>query len=430
MFMTITNRFIRTSIVLLLFIIPGLVHDISAAADSPNFFQVAEPRMGEDVYHIGFVLFVENDLENLRYHLKMIKSGIPGDYSNGTAFKGPDGTVQLAVHIEFGAYEYSVNESDSLNGLKSILTTILEEGFAVHLLLSGDYVPVDFWKGKKWSELTVSAKNFYLGEFVPYQPSLFRKLKDNHVSPWDIIFENFHVPVINYLKKESLLNSLAVIYIMNEFGYMTTRTDTDKNWEYRDDWEIYSAECLAKTAERGLELCRAAAEGQVQIGLKFADILEPLTGWGVLRGSDQFSYIIKNVMAPKGDVLGFDSYWTPSINLYNPEFKYRLTPFLPLFPSGSFTIPEYGRDCDGTPDNYTFGERISVTEMTGLIQAWPESRSYLLYAFNSVDCYSNLDPETNGIYPSARENFRGIWEQIKYLTGSDTPEIVKVKERN
>ncbi|NOZ74721.1 MAG: hypothetical protein GXO90_05000 [FCB group bacterium] len=368
--------------------------------------------MSNTVYHIGTAVF--SDDPQFRQHLRDLKTALFGDGQSATAMTGALNSVQLTIETDLSLEEFSHDSLAALNRLRETLEIAQEEGFAVHLTLDVSVLPENGWLNQTWTDRVWE----HAGEFLPYQPCKERN-EGGVICPYDLIFEHYQVPVIQFLKAENILNTVAVIYVMNEPGYSASAEDDSTNWGYRQDWEIYRSQALVNTAARGLNLTRTATGGQTPVGIKFSDVIDPNKGWGIIDDYDPLADILQNIMAPSGDLVAFDAYWSEGVEPYSIEFYHRFSPFLSLFNDGRFVIEEYGKDCEGSPGVFLSGTRITTDEMLGLLNAWPESRGFIHYAYNSTDCFSLTDPESGALLNSAQEVLNGMRQQMEIIVGID-----------
>jgi hypothetical protein len=377
---------------------------------------VCHPRMSHNVKHPGIHVFCAGkDSTDVIEIARSIKSVIFGDSSKPTCYKGDIYTAQLAVQTEFSPTDFSKDKTKFYKNMDSIITAFLNEGFAVHLLLPIHYKPIDGFAGKNWSSESWPSASF----FCPYQPSR------NADSLYDTLFKEFHEPVIEHLVENGLAEEISVIYVFNEFDYEKP-IHPHEDWGGCADRRLCRNEALAWTTARGLESAREASQGKVPIGTKFVRFDRYFSAYYRYAGTDQLAYILRDVMEPNGDVVGYDAYWGAG-NKFDTTNYYRLSKFfdLSLFSDGRFEIAEYARGCNGRPCDFESGYRTSHQELRKIVSVWDASRGFNLFAFNATDyphgCYAIYDEATASYCPEGKKELRGIWEQIKAITESDTP---------
>lgn len=401
-----------------------------AAALSPE-----QPRMSANVYHPSVHLDTNyKSAAEVTMWAQKIKELVFGSSASPTCYTGPSGKAQLAVQTEFIPPEYA-NNANALALLDARLDALFDQGLAVHLLLPvhqvrpADNMPAS-WQGVNWSTQINSWPN--TSTFVPVKPCP-TELVNGAKCPYDVLFDNFQRPIIEHLVATGRAQKLAVIYVMNEFGYHPDiMLDTAVTWGNVANWKLKRAEALAYTASRALSKARVAAAGTVPVGIKFASVGNTQTGWApdAVHGTDQLSYILNDVMGPGGDVLGYDVYFNPG-DPYDNGNKVRLSPFLPTFASGRFEIAEFGRICSGSPGQFDIGSRTTVGDITGAAAFWSPAKALNLFAFNASGspggCYSLTDPSNpNTVYAGAGSEAAGMWALVKNVTGSLNPSACSV----
>jgi hypothetical protein len=360
---------------------------------------------------------------------KKIKELVLGSAASPTCYSGPSGKAQLAVQTEFIVTEYANNPS-AFASLDARLDALFAEGLAVHLLLSVHQAKdlLANWQGVDWGQAVASWPNS--SAFVPMQPCA-AEVVNGVKCPYDVLFDEFHTPVIQHLVQTGRAQKLAVIYVLNEFGYdPNVKKDTSANWGGAANWKLKRAEALAYTAARALSNARAAANGTVPVGLKFASVTSSHTGWApdAVYNTDQLAYILNDIMGPNGDVLGYDVYFHPA-DPYDSGNKNRLSPFLPMFAGGRFEISEFGRICQGLPGQFLNGTtRTTAGDITGAASYWAQAKGLNLFVFaadpldDDAGCYSLTDPtDMNTVYSGAASEAAGLWDLIKNVTGSQNP---------
>lgn len=383
------------------------------------------PRMEENVYHPCIHLFnnfwSKTKVENAA---NKIKEMILGDAKKACCYKGPKGEAQLAVQMEFIPLEFSQKPlAEALDILDQRLDALFEAGFAVHLLLPVHQTPKNGWAGVDWE----TAKSSWPGSvFVPYQPTI-KEFTDGQQSPYDVLAEKFHKPVIQHLIETGRAQNLAVIYLLNEFGYAPNELkDNKSHWNNVMDWKLYRSQALFETTKRVLEKGRAVANGKVPVGLKFAKVTEPNTGWTPFSPSapDQLKNIL-NVVGPAGDVVAFDLYFKDG-DLYDVANRKRFESFMPLFKPGYFEIGEAGRFCHGDVCSFKEGSRTTAEDMIGMADYWPEAKGLNIFAWNATGpwdgCYAVVKDSTGEPCPGGEEEMKGLWDLVKHVTGSENPE--------
>jgi len=448
-------------------------------ADKTRCSGVKFPRMSSSVKHLSIHVYTKElgcddscrqiSLSKLKSNIRKVANNIRqhalGDMSAKTAYTGEKGSAQLAVQVSFTPYQFihifDENIEKAVNYLETIIETFGEEGFSVHLLISahGD-LKVDKWKNINWS----LEKNRWWSEYdkdapyLPYQPCFKAVFGERHC-PYDVIFNNVHKPIITELVKRGLTQKLAVIYVLNEFDY-SKDPKNNKIGLWNEgvcgavDWESCRKAALVLTAERGVLIANQAANGTVPIGIKFAHLGADIwddkgnvkkrgeySAWTQMnyqgKEIDLLEYFVKKLAANNG-LFGYDCYWGPdsylSMNAYWKtdntcmEDKERLMSILlkidelDYFKNGRIEIAEYGRHCQGSPDNFkTKSGRTSVHDMTTLVSNWPEASSFNLFAYTASGevsgCYALADSKHFEIFESAKPTLKGIKEQIKLITG-------------
>lgn len=388
---------------------------------------LCKPRMAADVYHPCVHLFTSYWLaDQVSNAASAIKKLVLGSESAATCYKGPKGFGQMAVQTEFNVTEFSGHSkiSDAFDLMDQRLDALFDAGLAVHLLLMPQDIPKAGWLGVDWQAFVDAWPG---GGFDPYQPSL-KENTDGQQNPYDIVAENFLKPMIEHLVETGRAEKLAVIYVMNEFGYPPNELlDSASNWDNVDDWKNVRAQALCDTAERVLKVARKAADGTVNVGLKFASVTSPNTGWAPFSNQDpdQLSTIL-NVMSDKGDNLGYDAYYTD--DSYDALDHTRLSPFLGMFKDGKFELSETARWCTGCPGEFKTGCRTSVADITGSASLWSEAQGYNLFAWNvggcDDGCMAMADGE-NVPYPGVDQEGQGLWALFQAATGSSDPSPVE-----
>ncbi len=381
----------------------------------------ATTRMTSVVDHPGVHLYTYGKTQGqIRARVQEMKSVIFGSATAATCYQGTTGmTAQLAIQTEARFKDFvDHGQAAFLQRLDDMVDALVAEGVATHLLLSVHDRPAGWWQGIHWPGETWPSAH----TFSPFQPCAQRTTATG-VCLYDVIFENFHRPVIEHLVATGRADSLALIYVLNEFDYEVPYS-TSESWPGCADPRLCRNEALAYTTRRALDGARISAQSRVPIGAKFSSFLKPGTAYKPYGGADQLAYILQDVMAPNGFVVGYDAYWGDS-NLYDSGNRQRLAPFLGLFTGGRFEIAEYGHVCVGHPGVFESGRRTSVAEMTGLLPAWPEAAGSNLFAFNATShpagCYALYNESTGTFFPGAQAELAGIWDQIVDITGSPTP---------
>lgn len=369
------------------------------------------PRMAVDIYHPCIHLFTNYWTgEQTADAAVQIKKGILGSADAPTAYNGSNGKAQIAVQTEFIVSEFSASSLEKALGLMDQrLDALFDAGLAVHFLLPVHQPPQTGWLGVDWEKLM---EEWPRSTFDPYQPSV-DEFTGGVQCPYDIIVDNFHVPVIKHLVETGRAEKLAVIYTMNEFAYPgDVLLDSAANWGDSSDWKLTRAQALVNTAQRNLEKCREAAAGSVPVGLKFTDMGSPYCGWTPFEDSqpDQLSNIL-NIMSKAGDILGFDMYFTSTDDFATASME-RLSSFFHLFAPGFFEISESGRRCTGNQCQFVSGLRTSAQDILEATAYWSEAKGYNLFAWNASGsnegCYSMIT--VNGdLCSGANEEMRGLW---------------------
>lgn len=402
--------------------------DETVAADGQALI-VSEPKMESNVAHPGVHLYTTGmSAAQVTAAAQKIKQLALGSSNAETCYSGPAGKAQLAVQTELVVSEYATNPNATLTALDARLDALFNEGLAVHLLLPAHQVQsLGTWEGVNWSSAVSSWPNS--STFVPMKPCA-SEFVNGVKCPYDVLFDEFQKPVIQHLVQTGRAQKLAVLYVINEFGYKPDiKSDTAADWGGVANWKLKRAEALAYTAVRALNKARTQVAGTVPVGLKFASVTSSHTGWAYdpVYGTDQLSYVLKDVMAVNGDVLGYDVYFNPG-DQYDTANKQRLNPFLPLFANGKMEVAEFGRVCSGPPGVFNSGSRTSASDITGAASYWSTAKALNLFAMNASGpdggCYSLTDPNNvNTVYSGAAAEAQGLWSLIKNVTGSASPSV-------
>ncbi len=384
--------------------------------------KIVKPRMGKNIFHPSIHLFTNYWLaDQVTVAAKGIKKLIFGDENAATYYKGPDGCAQLAVQTEFTVSEFSSHSkvSDAFDLLDQRLDALFDEGIAVHLLLPVHDLPADNWQGVDWNALKTDWPG---ATFDPYQPFINDTVNGNKCG-YDVVSEFFHKPIIEHLIETGRMQNLAVIYLMNEFGYPSnTILDSADNWGGAGNWMEIRAEALANTAERILSNGRKFAVSTVPVGLKFATLTSQNTGWTPRSKDypDQLANIL-GLMSENKDVFAFDLYFTED-DLYDESDRNRIEPFLSMFELGFFEIGESGLLCKGGPGQFEQGSRTSSKDIVGACDYWSEAQGYNLFAWNvsSPDqgCYS-ITNASGVTFSDAEGEGIGIWDLFIRATGNE-----------
>jgi hypothetical protein len=241
--------------------------------------------------------------------------------------------------------------------------------------------------------------------------------------PYDVLFDEFQKPVLQHLVDTGRAQKLAVVYVMNEFGYKSTASDDKNTWGGAANWTVKRAEALAYTADRALNSARAIAGTKVPVGLKFASVTNVNSGWAKdpVYQTDQLAHVLNDTMAPNGDVLGYDLYFGATD--FDPLNRNRFSSFLSSFAAGRFEFGEFGRICDGAPGQFLNGTlRTKNTDITGASALWPYDSGLNLFGLNAGNCYALTDPvNINTVYSGAQAEASGMWDLVKATTGSTSP---------
>ncbi|MDX9971087.1 MAG: hypothetical protein RBS56_04255 [Candidatus Gracilibacteria bacterium] len=342
-----------------------------------------------------------------------IKSFLFNDPNFKTSFEGPFGRAQVSIQTEMTVAEFSGHSkvSDAFDLLDQRLDALFEAGFAVHLLLPLHEFPKDpYWQGIDWTKY----KNSWPGGFFdPYQPSLNA---DN--CAYDLLSELFQKPIIEHLIETGRMENISVIYLLNEFAYPSnTLLDNASNWDNDPDWKNIRAQALFQTAKRILNNGRTYANGSVPVGLKFAELISPNTGFTPWNSEqpDQLENIT-NLMRDNDDVFAYDLYFNDGNNFDEPN-RNRILPFLKDFKPGFFEIGESAYWCEGGPDQFTVGRRTNADDISGAVSAWEIPKGYNLFGWNTGSCFAIADDSTQLPYPDSFEEAKGIIKLIEMVTG-------------
>ena len=163
---------------------------------------------------------------------------------------------------------------------------------------------------------------------------------------YDLLSELFHKPIIEHLVETGRTQNLSLIYLMNEFGYPSnTLLDSAKNWNDDPNWKEVRANALYQTSSRLLANGRSFASNKVPVGLKFANLVSPNTGWSPWNNDDPDTLAeISTLMKNNEDVFAYDLYFNDTNN-YDEANRNRLAPFMKSFKPGFFEIGESGFWC-------------------------------------------------------------------------------------
>lgn len=362
--------------------------------------EVKYPRMSTNVKHVGINIFrhmhngaiAADDAATLNNISTQIKKTVFGSETAATAIEGNCKAAQFSVQIEFTAKEYADDAKGTETKLEELINALLTHGFAVHLLLSLHYDIYDKDQAKFGekteknyfqSKVEKTGREFTYGTYVPYKPCTDQDAKSGNC-PYDVIFQNFHVPVIDYLRSKKLLDKIAMIYVYNEFDYggNSPIEPTDK-------------QALTETLSRTFDIAYDAANKEVPIGIKFQSIYSnSKSAW-----KEMTSYTpLKNLLA-KDIVLGYDCYVQSSETQFCEEDKKIFLDAIgssneEKYRNGRIEIAEYGRFLN----NNTALERTD-SFMTNLVKSWSDSSGFSLFAFNATGAdgmYSITKPLAKG----------------------------------
>ncbi len=371
--------------------------------------EVKYPRMSTDVKHVGVhvhgynskdepIVIVNGEKttenENIRNISRQIKKTVFGSEDAPSFVESNCGkkVAQLSAQIDISAKKYADDPEGTQVKLNKWVTALWNEGLAVHLLLSlhDDIYDKDQAKfGGKTSQGYFQSKvkktegDFTYGKYVPYKPCLNNDSQD---CPYDKIFENFHVPVINYLRDKKLLSKIAVIYVYNEFDYGENSTieSTDK-------------QALTETLSRTFDIAYTAANKEVPIGVKFSTIKDNKnSAWknrgyiDLFAGKYTYTYDSLERLLKKDIVLGYDCY-TKSEQL-NGQCEEDKVIFLNTisdsdktkYQNGRIEIAEYGRKAI-SETNPTIPRERTELFMTNLVKSWSNSSGFSFFGFNADD---------------------------------------------
>lgn len=379
-------------------------------------------RMADEVFQPGIHVYSYGHKEEwLRYLARTIKEAALGDAEAPTCYQHDGKTVRLAIQTEARFADFVDGGLDAFyNSLEIMVSTFADEGFAVHLLLSVHDRPQKPWEGIDWKNKTWPDA----GRYLPYQPCLQRETPDGLCS-YDRIFEGFHTPVIEHLRKTGLDRHLAAIYLFNELDYSGPGRGKVK-WPGCTQTDLLCRnEAVAYTTVRGLQNAAKVA-GTVPLGTKFSDFRRPGSAYVPAQGADQLSYIIHDVIGPEGFIFGLDTIWGPN-NPFRPKDRARLEPLMGSLSPNQLVMAEFSVACSGPPGKIVDGRRTLPADMTGLMNAWPEARSTNLFAFNATGtpdgCYALFDQvKTEKLFPGTVETLQGLWAQTTTWLGTENPQ--------
>lgn len=217
------------------------------------YVDLVEPRVREGVFHSNLHTFTTDDsLERTQLIIANLKHEVLGDKDAATCYEGANGErVQFGVQTEFTINEYlRLGHADAMAVLTERLEVILDAGLAVDLLLPVHYEPtaVADWQGVDWTEK-------HTGHwFMPYEPSVEAS------TPYDLMSEHYHGPIIAALVESGLADRLSNIIISNEFGYWGADLSADER------------SALLATQQRLLDNASGFAGGRIPIGAKFVNV--------------------------------------------------------------------------------------------------------------------------------------------------------------
>jgi hypothetical protein len=256
---------------------------------------------------------------------------------------------------------------------------VLDAGFAVHLLL-----PLHYQPSKTWN--SISPTESWVNHIAGKDYLTYPLLPNSTSSRYDVIAQKFQAEVIKHLVGNGIAARLAVIYVANEFDFVDAKNLELAGWPGCGNSLQCKKETLAYTTNRVLGYARAAAQGKVPVGIKFAGITDASAYSGTYT---QLPFVMDSVMKPNSDVIGLDVYWdlkpydSTSRAVFNAT---RLAPFT----NGRFELNEWARTCRG------YSTPSTISDAAGLMAYWPEARGYALFAWNSrtagaADCYAMYD---------------------------------------
>lgn len=375
------------------------------------------PRMNADTFHPCIHLFTNYWLsDKVKLASDNIKTFIFDSPDYPTHFEGPKGKAQLSIQTEMTVSEFSGHSKiqDAFDLLDQRLDVLFEAGFAVHLLLPlHDFPKKSDWQGIDWSNY----KNSWPGGFFdPYQP-IISENADGVDCAYDLLSEFFHKPIIEHLIETGRMENIAVVYLMNEFGYPSnTLLDNASNWDDDPDWKNLRAQALCETSKRILEKGRSYAKGHVSVGLKFAELVSPNTGWTPWNSKqpDQLELITKE-MRDNDDIFAYDLYFNDNNN-FDEQNRKRILPFLQNFKPGFFEIGESAYWCEGPADTFTVGRRTTSDDMVGAISAWEIAKGFNLFGWNTGSCFAIADDASQIPFHDSAVEAKGILKLIEMAT--------------
>lgn len=409
--------------------------------------KVSFHRMSGSIAHLGPLVYTYGEFPNamepdrLRAMARDIKRLTLGSADAATALSANGRNAQLAVQFEIGVHRFArLGLEKTVAQTRMLVNTFASEGIAVHLLLAAHYQPEDGWPaaGATWGDkVWQSRANF----FAPYQPCRERA-RANVICPYDVIFENFHAPMIRALVKNGVAARLGLIYILNEFDY--SKPDDSSFWTTdkcgASDAKSCRSDALANTAIRGYRLAQAEAGITVPIGLKFQYISEnTASGWKTLGANNPLRRLLVNEMWSTGGVLGYDCYAHSGRDkcqqdaalfsdvLSTPETAGGRAP-IEDYRLGRIVLAEYAMHCKSdennpkTPPILTEGAITTSRDMTDFLRDWRQSSAnpqlvasgFTLFGYNTRNCYALADPLTESPFPGAKyiEPLQGIGKQM------------------
>ena len=379
-------------------------------------------RTSEQVFQPGIHVYTYGQTEAwIRGLARTIKEAALGSAAAPTCYHSGGRVVRFSIQTEARFADFVDDGPEAFfDSLETMVRTLAEEGFAVHLLLSVHDRPQKIWEGIDWKKTTWPGAD----RWMPYQPCRDRETPEG-ICIYDRIFEGFHQPVIRFLRDKALDHHLGVVYLFNEFdtGYPA---NSEVSWASCKKSDLMCRnEAVAYTTVRGLRAASAVA-GTLPVGAKFSSVVKPNSAYAPAPGGDQLAYLLHDVMGPEGFVFALDNIWGAG-NPFGPEDRRRLAPLLGALEPGNFYQGEFAFRCVGSPGDIKSGRWTTASEMVGLYEHWPETRASNLFAFNATGtedgCYALFDQvQTEKLFPEAEQLLKGLWDQATYLLHTQSPE--------
>lgn len=387
--------------------------DTTSTTSSTETNPVKASRMSADVMHPSIHIFTNFQTPaQVEADVQAMLVALFGDTQAPTCYEGPDGKkAQVAVQTEFIPPECAQKKQEEcFNTIDGRLDVFKKYGIAVHLLLPvHQQINTPNWLGVDWNSAKWPKGNWA----VPYQPTL-----TDVGGPYDKLSEGFQAPIIQHLIETG--RAPSVVYVLNEFGYdQNVVNDTAADWNNDPNWKVVRQEALAATSLRILHNAKDAVVStgdDTPVGIKFARIQDPDTGWSPpqVGDPDQLA-IVLNDMNQQGNVLAYDAYILGD-GSYNPANYARFQPFLPFFADGRFEFGEFGRECTGNEGQFVTGSRTTADDVVGAVNSWSPN-GFNVFAWKTNICYAMVNSQNSTLYPGAEDTLKGIKDAASNFIG-------------